>query len=455
MKTWTLRCLLLGLALVAVGFAPTQGAEASRPEGAPARYLIGLSPFLDKSVKDDVYRRIVGFVLEDMPLGSSLAIYDAYQLQTVMQLEVPKVQAFRSSKTRANQFKEPINKLKGFLAAEHPHPEAAKLDFTQAIRFPQFMDFVGENLAPTDQPVAVIVLGSPLYLDHKEPGFSMMDGYFPSDGHLQVARDRSVFGLKDRAGALANLTVHWGYFGDPWVSAVHQEKINRFWSLYLKGQGARLATFCGDLPTVFDAVRPGAVQVAETRGQRFELDPTQTKLEMLRITRDVGVADWITRDTVHNAAQRAPSVTVGPMKIGIRWQGNLDLDLYATPSRDAEMLFFEHTRSPEGYYFKDHRSSPQREYEFIEFEAPVDVEQVDARINFFKGEAPDGVGGEVRVEFDGRIYTGHFTLDATHGNEGRTGSHQKPYWVRLDLPAILRLRPVPQTSAQIREAEKR
>ncbi len=455
MKTWTLRCLLLGLALVAVGFAPIQAAEPVRAEATSTRYVIGLSPFLEKSVKDDVYRHIVGFVLEDMPLGASLTIYDAYQLQTVMQLEVPKVQAFRSGKTRANQFKEPINKLKSFLAAEHPHPEAAKVDFTQAVRFPQFMDFVGENLTHTDQPVAVIVLGSPLYLDHKEPGFSMMDGYFPSDGHLQAARDRSVFGLKDRAEALENITVHWGYFGDPWVSAVHQEKINRFWALYLKGQGARLATFCGDLPTVFDAVRPGAALVAETRGQRFELDPKQTKLEMLRITRDVGVSDWITRDTVRNAAQRPPSVTVGPMKIGIRWSGNIDLDLYASPSRDAETLFFEHTRSPEGYYAKDHRSSPQHEYEFIEFEAPVNVEQVDARINFFKGDAPEGVNGEVRVEFDGRIYTGRFALNADHGNEGRTGSHQPAFWTRLDIPAILRLRDAPQSSAQAQRTERR
>ena len=457
MKIWTLRCLLIGIALLGVGFGPLQAADSPRTDPNAMRYVIGLSPFLDKAVKDDVFRRIVGFVLEDMPLGSSLVIYDAYQLQTVTQLEVPKVQAFRSGKTRANQFKEPINKLKNFLAAEHPRPEAAKMDFSQAVRFPQFMDFVGENVAhgDDDASVSVIVLGSPLYLDHKEPGFSMMDGYFPSDGHLKVARDRSVFGLKDRADSLAHIAVHWGFFGDPWVSAVHQEKISRFWSLYLKGQGAQLATFCGDLPTVFDAVKPNALPLAATRSQRFEPDPAQTKLEMLRITRDVDVADWITRDTVHNAAQHPPSVTVGPMKIGIRWTGDIDLDLYATPSREAETLFFEHTRSPEGYYFKDHRSSPQREYEFIEFESPVDVQQVDARVNFFKGEAPEGVTGEVRIEFDGRIYTGHFTVNADHGNEGRTGTRQVTYWARLDIPAILHLREMPAGGAQARRSEGR
>jgi hypothetical protein len=455
MKTWTLRYLLIVMAVIGSGFAELRSEEAARTNVVTTRYVIGLSPFLEKSVKDDVFRRIVGFVLEDLPLNSSLAIYDAYQLQTVTQIDVPGVRAFRSGKTRANQFKEPINKLKNFLAAAPTPPAAGKLDLAQAIRFPQFLDFVGENLAHADQRLTVIVLGSPLYLDHKEPGFSMMDGYFPSDGHLLAARDRSVFGLKDRAGALNHITVHWAYFGDPWVSAVHQEKIYRFWALYLKRQDARLATFCGDLPTVFDAVRPSGAALAETHEQRFEIDPAQTKLEMLRITRDVGVADWITRDTVHNAAQRPPATTVGPMKIGIRWQGNLDLDLYATPNHDAETLFFEHTRSPEGYYFKDHRSSPLREYEFIEFEAPVDAWQVDARVNFYQGEAPNGIGGEVRIEFDGRIYTGRFSLASDHGNEGRTGSKQAQFWSRLDVPAILKLRDVPQDSAQARRTDRR
>jgi hypothetical protein len=288
--------------------------------------------------------------------------------------------------------------------------------------------------------VSVIVLGSPLYLDHKEPGFSMMDGYFPSDGHLKVARDRSVFGLKDRAESLAAPHRPWGYFATRGSARCTRRRSTTSWSLDLKGQGARLATFCGDLPTVFDAVKSNALPLAATRSQRFELDRAEPSWRCCASRATSDVADWITRDIVHNAAQRPPSVTVGPMKIGIRWQGDIDLDLYATLNRDAETLFFEHTRSPEGYDFKDHRSSPQREYEFIEFESPVDVQQVDARVNFFKGEAPEGVTGEVRVEFDGRIYTGHFTVQADHGNEGRTGTRQVTYWARLDIPAIMKLR---------------
>ena len=402
--------------------------------------MIGLSPFLDTSVKDTVYRRIIGLLLEDIPLDSSVSIYDAYNLHTIAQVQVPNVSAFRSAKTRANQFKDPIRKLKDFLAATHPPPIAAnpspKLNFQNAIRFPQFLDFVSDTISRGTNSVILIVLGSPLYVDPKEPGFSMLDGYFPSDGHLIASRDQSVFGLKDRHDALSHAVVHFGYAGDPWVSAVHQEKIARFWTLYLDLQGGRLASFTGDLPTVFSAARS-----ENGSGRKYQIDPSQTKIEMLRVTRDIGIADWITRDTLPNTHASPPSITVAPMKIGIRWRGDIDLDLYAAANPQAETLFFEHTRSPEGYYFKDHRSSPDREYEFIEFESPVDVWKVDASINFYDGRAPGGPSGEIRIEFDGKIYSSRFSLAADHGNKGRSGSRQRDFWTRINIPEILHLQP--------------
>lgn len=427
MKTSFLQALLF----LALGVAQISAAETT--PAAQGRYVIGLSPFLDKTVKDDVFRRIVGMILEDLPLRSSLAVYDAYNLTTVTSVEIPDARAFKSGKTRANQFGEPIHKLKDFLAATHERPTAAKLNFDQAVRLPQFLDFVGENLTASADSMVVIVLGSPLYMDHKEPGFSMMDGYFPSDGHLLASRDQSIFGLKSRPHVLENVVVHLGYFGDPWVSAIHQEKITRFWNLYVKQQGGRLGVFSGDLATVFNAAH-GAT-VAE---RHDELDSSKTKVEMLRITRDIGVADWITRELPADRP-KPPTKTTGPMKIGIRWKGDIDLDLYASASQDSERLYFEHTRAPEGYYFKDHRHSPDREYEFIEFEAPVDVWRVQAAVNFYAGNLGEGPTGEVRVEFEGKIYSGRFDLPASRGNKGREGSSERAYWTRLDIPAIVGL----------------
>ena len=160
---------------------------------------------------------------------------------------------------------------------------------------------------------------------------------------------------------------------------------------------------------------------------------------MLRVSRGVTITDWLTRDTLPAGAPTPPSTRVGPMKIGIRWKERIDLDLYATPRPGAETLYFEHIRSPEGYYYKDHRSSPGREYEFIEFESSVDVRKVEAFINFYKGACPGGARGEVRIEFDGRIYGHPFFIPAREGNLGRSGASQEEFWTPIPIQKALKI----------------
>ena len=386
-------------------------------------------------MKDDIYRSIVRLVVEELPLNSTLTIYDAFELKTVTQVTVPTGRAFNSSKTRANQFAPAIRDLKLFLAQERPGPTNSHFHFEGAIRLPQFLDFLTEKTTLTDSRSSVLLIGSPLYLDAKEPAFSMADGYFPSDGHLQTSREKSVFGFDGDTGS--PLIVQWVYFGDPWVSDLHKEKVTRFWTLYLERRGARLAAFTGDLPTALQSFRQPAKGIGPA-SKHWAVDTGQTKIEMLRVTRGVEIHDWITRDTL-SMAQVPPSKMVGPMKIGIRWKENVDLDLYATPRPGAETLYFEHVRSPEGYYYKDHRSSPGREYEFIEFESPVDIHEVQAFVNFYKGEWPGGARGEVRIEFDGRIYGGPFTLPAERGNLGRSGRTQDEFWTPIPIQKLLKL----------------
>lgn len=437
MKNFTpLVCLLtVLLTMIGVGCKPAEPVGNTRH----VRYVVGISPFLDEDAANESFRHIARLLLEDMPLNSSLWLYDAYHLRTVAQVEIPNKQAFSSSRTRANQFSDAIRKLKSFLAVRNEPPVVSGLDFHQAVRLPQFMDFVGENLNQTNMNMVTFVLGSPLYEDEKEPRFSMVDDYFPSDGHLLASREQSVYGRKDCPTLLNNNTVHFGYFGDPWSSDLHRQKVSRFWNLFLKSQGAQLATLTSDLPTIFNALRTPSPSNT-LRGVQDELDPTQTTIEMLRVARDVQLVDWITRDLPSNHRSPPPATTVGPMKIGIRWQGDVDLDLYAQSRKETEVLYFEHTHAPEGYYYKDHRSSPDREYEFVEFTEPVDVRQVRASVNFYEGRAPAGTSGEVRIEYQGRIYTSRFELSADRGNQGREGGSESAFWSQIDIPGVLGIR---------------
>src|SRR5262245_10728904 len=415
-------------------------AEAPQSNGGQ-RFVIGISPFLDLSVRDDVYRGIVRLLVEDLPLGSTVSIYDAFELKSITQLTVPNAKVFSSSKTRANQFSPAIREVKQFLAMDHPKPNSTQLDFNGSVRLPQFCDFIVENQAePSSSPISVLIIGSPLYQDVKEPKFSMVNGYFPSDGHLQTTREKSVFGFTGETNSVPSLQLHWVYFGVPWLSDVHREQITRFWTLYLDRRGDQLITFCGDLATALQHYRQG-ISAGRSVANRWAVDPQQTKIEMLRITRSMQSHDWLTRDDLPDSPQHAPSVMVGPMKIGIRWQENIDLDLYSTPHRGAETLFFQHTQSPEGYYYKDHRSSPGREYEFIEFEIPVDIREVEASVNFYKGNCSDGPKGEIRIEFDGKVYSAPFAIIASEGNRGRSGRSQSDYWTKIPVQEILKISP--------------
>ena len=433
-------CLLFLSILCALsGHSAQPGSDDRATNQVGASYVIGVSPYLDKAVKDEVYRSIVRLLVADLPLNSSLELYDAYNLKTIARVALPRETAFASPKTRANQFGPDILALKSFLATDHPRPTQPRLNFAAAIRLPQFLDFLAQSRGPGDIPLTLLIFGSPLYQDAKEPAFSMVEGYFPSDGHLQATRDQSIFGLTSSTSRLAPLVVDWVYFGDPWLNELHQEKVTRFWTLYLERRGAQLGAFTSDLATAIDKFRAGAPGLrAMDKGWRTD---KSSKLEMLRVGRNVEVTDWLMSERLPDPSPPPPIVMNGPMKIGIRWKPNIDLDLYATPRPDAETLFFRHVRSPEGFYNKDHRSSPGKEYEFIEFDTPIDLREVEAFVNFYKGEAPGGPSGEVRIEFGGRVYGGPFSIPAEEGNLGRRGRSEQRFWTRIPIRELLGLAP--------------
>src|SRR5690349_15913660 len=135
-------CLRLLILALALGALPINGVAAQdhAPNSGPTTatdFVIGLSPYLDKSVKDDVYRSLVRLLVQDLPLNSTLRVYDACDLKSVTQVTLPNLRVFNSPKTRANQFASAIGELRLFLAKEPPMPSHPHLDFKDAVRLPQ------------------------------------------------------------------------------------------------------------------------------------------------------------------------------------------------------------------------------------------------------------------------------------------------------------------------------
>ncbi len=379
-------------------------------------FVIGISPSISPSDTEMVFKKVVQFLLEEVHLGDEATIYDAYNNKLIGTFKVPNKRGYDHPKPKAKYNKKVLMRLKAFLSAEFISSEIPT-NAASIIRFPQFISFVGENIK-TDENTDVILIGNPLYIDFKETSFSMTEGFFPSDGHINASVKKSVFGTKERRGLLKGIKIHFAYRDVSWHNDLHAEMIKRFWSIYVVEQGGSLATFVSDLDTVIAR----AVDLESSNRRIYDFDKTNDKLEMLSVQREINrkhvneVFDKQVTTTTHK-----PTSYKGKVLVGIKWDCmKCDLDLYARPENGKKVLFFGNTSSPEGTYHKDFLDSPTpvNGLEYIQFKKDVDIKNMFIAVNFYKGEFPSGPRGEIRIELNGVIYAKKFHIRSEKGNKG-------------------------------------
>lgn len=289
----------------------------------------------------------------------------------------------------------------------------------KALRLPQLLRYIAQNHSGGEE-VEVIVFGSVFYDDPQEPAFSMADGLIPSDGHILSSRAKTIFGASDSPNALKNFRVHVGYT-DAMPSDRHAYYVERFWTLFIEHQGGKLVTFSGDQGSIFSR----AENKASAPEHSFKLEESN-KLEMIRLRTEVIQEQSIYQRPVSTTKPTAQTLhRARSVQIGLSWDcPSCDLDLYAQTSPRAERIFFGNSKTNEGTHLKDFLQSPRtiNGYETIEFFVPVDLSQLKIAVNFFKGNAPQGIKGELRLAFDGNTYAMPFTLATTSGDSGRSVS---------------------------------
>lgn len=442
MNRQTLRSLIQSwslLTLLAVACAP--GAACRHGETSPRAnagdLIIGVSPFLPEAEVPVVRSALFRMILEKAPSGSRITVFDAYHLSRITDFRIPPGEAFNRLKIRTKHLGRNLREIQKFLDALAASGTGDG-DMDGRIRAPQFLDLVAGSRPEDLPPTTVVLLGGALYLDPRDGRFSMESGRYPTDGHLCVAREESVFGVADRRGQLKGTRVHYAYLGAPWINDLHEEPVRRFWSLFTAQQGGELVTFAADLPTVVDRMGEPAVHSPWSYELRC---PEQPKPEMMTVRRPViaGPDLWNAELSVS-----PPGQTRGPLKIGIRWSClACDLDLYSRPAAGAAELFYRNPKTAEGVYFKDYLTSPTpvNALESIEYLEPVDLAKVAAAVNFYGGQSAGGISGEVRVQTVEGTYGGEFRIEAAEGNRGgesgnRAGSR---HWTVLDIGALVGL----------------
>ncbi len=145
-------------------------------------YIVGISPFLQSSVKDTVFQGIVRLIVEGLPLNSKLEVYDAYNLKSITRLSVPGAKVFNSPKTRANQFASQIGEIREFLARDNAKGSGEKPMLDGAIRLPQFCDFLAQDRAQQEG-------------DARLPLLSDRQSALPGRARTGVFDDRRLFSI--------------------------------------------------------------------------------------------------------------------------------------------------------------------------------------------------------------------------------------------------------------------
>lgn len=330
--------------------------------------------------------------------------------QSIGDFRVPNKNSYRSDKAKLNANKSAVKAVLGFSQSASDDPYDGALDIPGTLR-----TLIKSH--DMDEVDAIVFTGNPLFHSESEARLSMASGYVASDGHIRSSATLSHFGMAGFEGQLKGTPIHISTEGYDWSDNTrHFEATERFYGLSIDYLGGALVTFNADRARMMERVQDG-VEIAP---RRFTMSRSK-KREMLYMGRD-------RRDALpihERRLSRAPISAVDlkrarNVEVGIRWDCACDIDIFARPHPDADILYYGFQRSREGQFYKDYRDASEllNGLESISFDAPIDLNALQIGINFYSGQASAPLSGEIRLTVNGRTYARPFNMAASTGNAG-------------------------------------
>ena len=343
--------------------------------------------------------------------GETAVFIDGLNNKTICTLAVPNRKAYRSEKAKLTVNAPCVGVLLSVAKAADVDAVAGQLDLPRTYRM------IGQSL-DMDVIDAVVVLGSPIHDHADEPSTTMAVGHVPSDGHITASLGHSPYGMAGLEGAFKATPVHFSSEGYEWIrNSRHEDMVHRFHALMADTLGSPLVTFNNDRAQLIKQVSKGVDQAAMS----FERSASQ-KLEMIHVGLDRAPSTPIherpVTETPLSAAQSRRAIDV---EVGINWSCACDMDIYVRPSAGAETIYYGNVLTNEGRFYRDYRSGRDllNGLESISLHAPVDLAEMVIAVNFYSGEAPDGVSGEVRLAVGDKTYAKPFEISAQTGNQAK------------------------------------
>ncbi len=381
--------------------------------------MIGLSPALSQSKTKAQAKNVLQFLTQEVEPGEKALIFDAWSLQSIGTFSVPTNSAYSVEKAKLQANRALVAHL---LKRSRRHNTQLQNQINGAVKLPQFLQFIGENYGPmTDTDI--LILGSPIYLDIKNPKMSMTEGRLAGDGHFTAPPSDTPFSIIGKEELLKGARVHIFIPNQDWAINEHYAHlVKRMWTLFIEGQGAALSNFTNDAHTYWLRASASAAALPHS----FKRGDNKGKIETLTISnKQQDTLPIYERDLATTPPSSKVLRMANHVEIGISWNcAHCDLDLYVRPHHNAETLYFGHTKTSEGLYHKDFTQSPQPNggFETVSFQVPVDLRDTFIAINWYSGEEPQGIKGEIRLAIGDKTYGIPFQINAQKGNasQGRT-----------------------------------
>lgn len=211
--------------------------------------MIGVSPMMSQNEIHSETLTTFRFLGKVLKAGDRAEIYDALNIRHLGTFIMPEDKNYHTPKALLNYNSAVIGVLRDRTPATQ---EQIAQSVKGAIKMPQFLRFLSQNHMPFDD-ATVIILGSPIYVDHSIPEWDMRGGSWFSDGHFRQEPQSSVFATLRQKDWLKNVKVYIGFPDEDWaVNESYGRVVLRMYTLFIETQGGMLCAFTSDMKTLFD-----------------------------------------------------------------------------------------------------------------------------------------------------------------------------------------------------------
>jgi len=293
--------------------------------------VIALSPFDTVEDQRGNVESLAHHLLETVAPGETAHVINGYTLDHIASFEVPDGDAYENPRAKIGANAEFLGEMKRFFEAADPAPNrVGQLDI------PGLLRHVGDFF-PAEHASDLIIIGSPVHDDPKQPSLSMLGGAVPNDGHIGATQAQSPYGAAGRKDKLAQNSVLFVMPNLDWrIHAQHATAVERFLALATHHQGAHLGAFTTDLSS--------ALRLAGSNVQPLPFEPLSgtDKLEMISFSPDIADLPVIYDREVTTEVPSERTLRFAELvEVGISWNcGACDLDVYAQAGPEVDIIYF-------------------------------------------------------------------------------------------------------------------